>query len=1466
MARPSDWYVLDMDNDPTPGDPDRVRQLASRFHDFAENAHRAKMAVDSLQGDGALLTWVGKSGDAFRSQFGDFPSQVDKLYRSHLMVGDALEAYAPTLENAQTQADRALADGRLAAEKLKSLQGSLGIAETDFSGAAQAADRARAETQAPDPDQVKQAVRDAEAAEQKRNQAKAAVAGAQGELDLAKQLAMQAKELRDGASRTCAREIDAASDAGIQPRSFWAKLGDALKQIWDIICEVAKWVALVAGVIAMIIGGPLAWVALAAGAILLIKAIVDFSQGKGSVMDLVFGLLGVIPGVRGLTSISKLSALYKAGGLKEIGKAALQGMKTLANDMVDIVKGIGAGAVSVVKNIGGLVSLGAAKLTDLFQVKVPPVPKDVARTINIRECVSDPIDVATGEMVLPLIDLELPAPLPFTLERTHLSSYRAGSLFGASWASTLDQRLETDAEATLFFAADAMVLVYPIGAAGTAVLPEEGPRWPLTVAADGSAILEADDRLLGFDDQGRLCTVADTDGNTLRVERDEDGTPSALQHPSGRRVLFTVADGRIAEITLANTKIAAFGYDDSGRLTEAANISGKPARFRYDGDGRVMQWIDRNDFGYRYTYDEDGRCTGTMGEDGFLSATLVYEDGRTTWTDSLGNVTVYTFDEYHHVTSVTDPLGNTGRSTWGRYNEQFTRPAAPVDRLDLDRLRGGRPANPDRAEGLAGWSVRLDDGETVVYDAEGYPVERTDAAGNVRRTAYGPFGVVLATVDADGLRTSYTYDTELRVTSVTDPAGLLWRYEYDAAGRVTAETDFNGRARRFTHDAAGNVTAVDGVPLERDETGNLIRRGSHIYAYDQQGRLVAASGPGVELSVEWDADGRKVAETVNGRTVRVETDGTSVTRHTPAGAVSVWESDPFGRPYSLRSGGHEMLLKHDFAGREAARSIDGTPVLAQLHGTGDRLLGQILPAVGGRVFEHRADGAVSGAVDWTGRRAYTLDATGRVTRVQGPGRDENHRYSYGRPDGVYDGTSLRSSGAVQATYDSLGRMVTRTRDGVGTWHFAWNDDDRLIEATTPAGAVWRYTYDPLGRRIAKTDGVERFDFTWSGSTLVEEEHLAADGTLSVTTWEHHPSDGRPLARTVRIGGDLDFATVVTDRVGTPTELLAADGTLRWQSDATLWGYSDTTEMPVSFPGQYRDLETGLHYNVFRYYDPLTGRYLSQDPLGLAPAIDPAGYASNPLRFADPLGLMCTSPGGSSVPKPTPGSGDIPGLVQDMDELGDIGLALSKTTPEFKNPADFIKDLTANKSNPPLLFHGSDVPPDIIFKQGLQSNAMFKNAGSHYDIKLHQQNSSKIREGGVYSGFVSTTEDWNVALNFVRDKDIAFQLQNKSMDGVEFSKNIGGKDYKLHYGYVYAVRADSQPFVELNVQTINDISKVSQKEFAALDHIPGKNISHAYLIDTPYNVGIKDGIQQLDIPKGPFKMETFDNPDYVAKKK
>ncbi|MFC5771125.1 RHS repeat-associated core domain-containing protein, partial [Thauera sinica] len=101
---------------------------------------------------------------------------------------------------------------------------------------------------------------------------------------------------------------------------------------------------------------------------------------------------------------------------------------------------------------------------------------------------------------------------------------------------------------------------------------------------------------------------------------------------------------------------------------------------------------------------------------------------------------------------------------------------------------------------------------------------------------------------------------------------------------------------------------------------------------------------------------------------------------------------------------------------------------------------------------------------------------------------------------------------------------------------------------------------------------------------------------------------------------------------------------RWESDAfgstaaneDPAGTGTSTTVNLRFPGQYFDKESGLFYNLNRYYDPTIGRYISPDPIGLAGGLNSFGYASqNPLSFTDPDGLQATAVlggfgGGSSV--------------------------------------------------------------------------------------------------------------------------------------------------------------------------------------------------------------------------------------------
>ncbi|WP_284358229.1 RHS repeat-associated core domain-containing protein, partial [Pseudomonas syringae] len=62
------------------------------------------------------------------------------------------------------------------------------------------------------------------------------------------------------------------------------------------------------------------------------------------------------------------------------------------------------------------------------------------------------------------------------------------------------------------------------------------------------------------------------------------------------------------------------------------------------------------------------------------------------------------------------------------------------------------------------------------------------------------------------------------------------------------------------------------------------------------------------------------------------------------------------------------------------------------------------------------------------------------------------------------------------------------------------------------------------------------------------------------------------------------------------------------------------EQNLRFQGQYFDVETGLHYNTFRYYDPEIGRFTTQDPIGLLGGFNLYQYAPSPIGWIDPLGL------------------------------------------------------------------------------------------------------------------------------------------------------------------------------------------------------------------------------------------------------
>ncbi|WP_349335061.1 RHS element core protein [Escherichia albertii] len=108
-----------------------------------------------------------------------------------------------------------------------------------------------------------------------------------------------------------------------------------------------------------------------------------------------------------------------------------------------------------------------------------------------------------------------------------------------------------------------------------------------------------------------------------------------------------------------------------------------------------------------------------------------------------------------------------------------------------------------------------------------------------------------------------------------------------------------------------------------------------------------------------------------------------------------------------------------------------------------------------------------------------------------------------------------------------------------------------------------------------------------------------------------------------------------DHRGLPLALISNEGATEWRGEYDEWGNQLNEEnlqqlyQPYRLPGQQYDDESGLCYNRHRYYDPLQGRYITQDPIGLDGGLNPYPYSLNPIEYIDPLGLeqlLLPSPG------------------------------------------------------------------------------------------------------------------------------------------------------------------------------------------------------------------------------------------------
>ncbi|WP_345498350.1 DUF6531 domain-containing protein [Nocardia callitridis] len=478
------------------------------------------------------------------------------------------------------------------------------------------------------------------------------------------------------------------------------------------------------------------------------------------------------------------------------------------------------------------------------------------------------VDIATGEFLLPTVDVELPGVLALVLRRTHLSNYRFGRWFGPSWSATLDMRLAVEDEGVSFFGEDGVLLAYPRSETGVAVHPVTGRRrWILTPTETGgyqvwdqrreliwhfapeAELAGADARLGNF----AVSAITDRFRNRVRFHYDEYGAPVEVTHSGGYRVLVETASGRVTRLSVRDrgttVQVRGFAYR-AGELTSVANAAGAITQFAYHRH-RMTAWTDSNRGQMVNTYDESGRLLFQRGTSGIGDSDFdhrEFPDGTgslTTVTDATGAVTHHGFDrdlrlrdliapsggrthyDYNRDRRTLQVVGPDGAVTRHRYTDEgdiahSTRPDGRT--ISFEYAFRGRPSKITESDMV----VRQQD-----WDSTGNLAAITEPGGSHTRYRYHPNGAIAEMIDDEGARTAVEVDAAGLPVRLTDPEHRISRLERNGFGRPILYTDAMGAQTRYEWSAAG-------LPLRRtDPDGD-----GESWTYDGEGNLLTHTSRG----------------------------------------------------------------------------------------------------------------------------------------------------------------------------------------------------------------------------------------------------------------------------------------------------------------------------------------------------------------------------------------------------------------------------------------------------------------------------------------------------------------------------------------------------------------------------------------------------------------------------------------------
>ncbi|EJI7891386.1 RHS repeat protein [Escherichia coli] len=770
---------------------------------------------------------------------------------------------------------------------------------------------------------------------------------------------------------------------------------------------------------------------------------------------------------------------------------------------------------------------------------------------------------------------------------------------------------------------------------------------------------------------GAVTAVTGPDGRTVRYGYNSQRQVTSVTYPDGLRSSREYDEkGRLAAETSRSGETTRYSYDDpaSELPTGIQDATGSTKQMAWSRYGQLLAFTDCSGYTTRYEYDRYGQRTAVHREEGISTYSSYNPRGQlVSQKDAQGRETRYQYSAAGDLTAIIAPDGSRSETQYDAWGKA------------ISTTQGGltRSMGYDAAGRITTLTNENGSQSTFLYDPVDRLTEQRGFDGRTQRYRYSATGQLVRSED-EGLITLWHYDASDRITHRTVDGDPAEQWQYDEHGWLTTVSHTSEGHRVAVHygyDDKGRLTG-ERQTVENPETGEMLWEHETGHAYSEQG-LATRQEPDGLPPVEWLTYGSGyLAGMKLGGTPLVEYTRDRLHRETVrsfgsmAGSNAAYElTSTYTLTGQLRSR-HLNLPQLD---REYTWNDNGQLVRisgpqesrAYRYSDTGRLTGVHTTAA-------NLDIDIPYATDPAGNRLPDPELHPDSTFTAWPDNRiaEDAHYVYRHDE----------YGRLAEKTDRIPEGVIRMHDE-RTHHYHYDSQHRLVFYTWiqhgEPQVESRYLYDPLGRRTGKRvwrrerdltgwmslsrkpevtwygwDG-DRLTTVQTGTTRIQTEVLQEDTGVTLPA-ELAVMLGR-LERELRAGAvsaeseawlaqcgltpeqmaaqmeaeyipERKLHLYHCDHRGLPQALISPEGETAWRGEYDEWGNllgeenPEHLQQPYRLPGQQYDEESGLYYNRHRYYDPLQGRYITQDPIGLRGEWNLYKYPLNPVRFIDSLGL------------------------------------------------------------------------------------------------------------------------------------------------------------------------------------------------------------------------------------------------------